>query len=144
MGSCTLVVNIPRTAVTLACSVGRGATPKDYRVLPPKIILVRHAESEGNVDNFAYTYVPDPQVPLVRSLLDDALAVLSQHLPELDHRRHEHAVSHPALMSHVYLGDAPGAWPCMGARRAVRLICSMLRGTSHRSHCDYSRVYLEC
>ncbi len=35
-------------------------------MLPPKIILVRHAESEGNVDNFAYTYVPDPQVPLVR------------------------------------------------------------------------------
>ena len=26
---------------------------------------MRHAESEGNVDNFAYTYVPDPQVPLV-------------------------------------------------------------------------------
>jgi hypothetical protein len=26
---------------------------------------VRHAESEGNIDNFAYTSVPDPQVPLV-------------------------------------------------------------------------------
>jgi len=34
-------------------------------VLPKRIILVRHAESEGNIDNFAYTYVPDPQVPLV-------------------------------------------------------------------------------
>ena len=34
-------------------------------MLPAKIILVRHAESEGNADNFAYTYVPDPQVPLV-------------------------------------------------------------------------------
>lgn len=34
-------------------------------MLPKKIILVRHAESEGNVDNFAYTYVPDMQVPLV-------------------------------------------------------------------------------
>lgn len=44
----------------------RGATPKDFRVLPKRIILVRHAESEGNIDNFAYTYVPDPQVPLVR------------------------------------------------------------------------------
>ena len=43
----------------------RGATPKDYRVLPKRIILVRHAESEGNIDNLAYTYVPDPQVPLV-------------------------------------------------------------------------------
>lgn len=44
----------------------RGATPQDYRVLPRRIVLVRHAESEGNIDNFAYTYVPDPQVPLVR------------------------------------------------------------------------------
>lgn len=42
-----------------------GATPKDFRVLPDKIFLVRHAESEGNVDNVAYTYIPDPQVPLV-------------------------------------------------------------------------------
>ena len=46
----------------------RGATPTDFRVLPAKIILVRHAESEGNADNFAYTYVPDPQMPLVRRL----------------------------------------------------------------------------
>lgn len=46
----------------------RGATPEDFRVLPRKIILVRHAESEGNVDNFAYTYVPDMKVPLVRPL----------------------------------------------------------------------------
>ena len=44
----------------------RGATPRDHRILPKRIILVRHAESEGNVDNFAYCYVPDPQVPLVR------------------------------------------------------------------------------
>ncbi len=47
----------------------RGATPPDHRVLPRHIILVRHAESEGNVDNFAYTYVPDPKVPLVRFAL---------------------------------------------------------------------------
>ena len=30
---------------------GRGATPRDMRVLPKRIFLVRHAESEGNVDN---------------------------------------------------------------------------------------------
>ena len=40
----------------------RGATPRDFRVLPRHIILVRHAESEGNVDNVAYTYLPDPKV----------------------------------------------------------------------------------
>ncbi|PNH12379.1 Broad-range acid phosphatase DET1 [Tetrabaena socialis] len=45
-------------------STNSGATPADLRVLPDKIILVRHAESEGNVDNIAYTYIPDSQVPL--------------------------------------------------------------------------------
>jgi len=50
----------------IAC---RGATPRDHRILPRRIILVRHAESEGNIDNFAYTYVPDPQVPLVSTVL---------------------------------------------------------------------------
>ena len=50
------------------CVVYRGATPQDHRILPRRIILVRHAESEGNIDNFAYTYVPDPQVPLVGNL----------------------------------------------------------------------------
>ncbi len=43
-----------------------GATPRDFRLLPRRIVLVRHAQSEGNVDNFQYTYVPDPKVPLVR------------------------------------------------------------------------------
>lgn len=45
-------------------STSSGATPRDFRILPRRIILVRHAESEGNVDNAAYTYLPDPQVPL--------------------------------------------------------------------------------
>ena len=47
-------------------STSSRATPKDFRVLPKRIILVRHAESEGNVDNQAYTYMPDPQVPLTK------------------------------------------------------------------------------
>ncbi|PSC69919.1 phosphoglycerate mutase [Micractinium conductrix] len=45
-------------------STAWGASPKDFRVLPKRIFLVRHAESEGNVDNIAYTYLPDPRVPL--------------------------------------------------------------------------------
>lgn len=44
----------------------RGATPRDFRTLPIRIVLIRHAESEGNVDNIAYTYLPDSRVPLVR------------------------------------------------------------------------------
>ena len=51
------------------CEAPFGFAEAQYRrifgVLPKRIILVRHAESEGNIDNFAYTYVPDPQVPLV-------------------------------------------------------------------------------
>jgi hypothetical protein len=47
------------------CVTCRGAIPADVRVLPDRIILVRHAQSEGNVDCDAYTYIPDPQVPLV-------------------------------------------------------------------------------
>jgi hypothetical protein len=43
----------------------RGAVPADPRVLPDRIILVRHAQSEGNVNQATYTYLPDPQVPLV-------------------------------------------------------------------------------
>lgn len=34
-------------------------------MLPDRIILVRHAQSEGNVNQHTYTYLPDPQVPLV-------------------------------------------------------------------------------
>jgi broad specificity phosphatase PhoE len=48
-------------------STSSRATPKDFRILPKRIILVRHAESEGNVDNQAYTYMPDPQVPLTKN-----------------------------------------------------------------------------
>lgn len=55
---------LPQKLVMSKCTC-RGATPRDHRILPRRIILVRHAESEGNIDNFAYTYVPDPQVPLV-------------------------------------------------------------------------------
>lgn len=50
-----------------------GATPPDYRMLPLRIVLIRHAESEGNVDNVAYTYLPDNKVPLTRQGWDQAL-----------------------------------------------------------------------
>lgn len=52
----------------------RGATPLDYRLLPRHIVLVRHAESEGNVDNTAYTYLPDPKVPLTHKGWEQAMA----------------------------------------------------------------------
>ena len=34
------------------------------RVLPRRIILVRHGESEGNVDESMYCRVPDPKISL--------------------------------------------------------------------------------
>lgn len=54
-------------------STSPGSTPEDYRILPKRIILVRHAESEGNVNNQAYTYLPDPQVPLTQNGWKQAL-----------------------------------------------------------------------
>lgn len=45
-------------------STSASATPRDYRILPDRIFLVRHAESEGNVDSSSYVTVPDSQVPL--------------------------------------------------------------------------------
>jgi len=46
-------------------STRHGATPPlDFRSLPPRIVLVRHAESAGNVDREVYARVPDPLVPL--------------------------------------------------------------------------------
>lgn len=55
-------------------STSSGATPRDFRILPRRIILVRHGESMGNVDHTAYTYVPDPQVPLSDNGFQQALA----------------------------------------------------------------------
>ena len=76
----------------------RGATPRDHRILPRRIILVRHAESEGNIDNFAYTYVPDPQVPLVSPYqsLTFARQVLTAVLCMLSRRVNQAPCSMPA------------------------------------------------
>eukprot|EP01023_Acetabularia_acetabulum_P068482 TRINITY_DN9721_c1_g1_i1.p1 TRINITY_DN9721_c1_g1~~TRINITY_DN9721_c1_g1_i1.p1 ORF type:complete len:443 (-),score=52.55 TRINITY_DN9721_c1_g1_i1:1693-3021(-) len=45
-------------------STSPSAIPPDFRVLPERIILVRHAESEGNVDMDSYSFIPDPKVPV--------------------------------------------------------------------------------
>lgn len=66
-------------------STSGGATPRDFRVLPKRIFLVRHAESEGNVDNIAYTYLPDPRVPLTARGWQQAVAAgdrLKAHMEE--------------------------------------------------------------
>ena len=51
-----------------------GATPSDLRVLPKRIILVRHGESVGNIDHRSYTNTPDPQLPLTNKGLQQAAA----------------------------------------------------------------------
>ncbi|KAI4350008.1 hypothetical protein L6164_010540 [Bauhinia variegata] len=39
--------------------------PPDHKtILPKRIILVRHGESQGNLDTAAYTTIPDHQIPL--------------------------------------------------------------------------------
>lgn len=35
-----------------------------YKILPKRIILVRHGESRGNLDGAAYTTTPDYKIPL--------------------------------------------------------------------------------
>ena len=47
--------------------VRSGATPKDLRVLPDRIILVRHAESAGNVNKHVYSMIPDRKLPLTET-----------------------------------------------------------------------------
>lgn len=37
---------------------------RERRLLPKRIILVRHGESEGNIDETLYCRVPDPLIPL--------------------------------------------------------------------------------
>eukprot|EP00775_Hariotina_reticulata_P012535 gene12535-12668_t len=49
-------------------------TIQDFRALPDKLILVRHAESVGNVDANTYCNTPDYEVPLSASGWDQAVA----------------------------------------------------------------------
>jgi broad specificity phosphatase PhoE len=44
------------------------------RVLPRRIILVRHGESEGNVDESMYCRVPDPRIRLTSKVRPPAFA----------------------------------------------------------------------
>ena len=43
------------------------------RRLPRKIILIRHAESVGNVQPESYAHTPDAEMPLVRSKMKQQL-----------------------------------------------------------------------
>lgn len=45
-------------------STSAGATPRDFRVLPARIILVRNGESYEGDDQFEYSSIPDPRIPL--------------------------------------------------------------------------------
>ena len=64
----------PRRAGLLARALSSAAPPPHERGLfrPKRIILIRHGESEGNVDEQAYTHTPDSRVPLTSRGLDQA------------------------------------------------------------------------
>lgn len=49
-------------------STSGGATPRDFRILPERIFLVRHAESLGNASELTYANVPDSQGWCERSM----------------------------------------------------------------------------
>ncbi|XP_062230716.1 phosphoglycerate mutase-like protein AT74H [Phragmites australis] len=48
----------------LFCEMTRQHHPQCARRLPKRIILVRHGESQGNLDMSAYTTTPDYRIPL--------------------------------------------------------------------------------
>ena len=60
----------------------RGATPRNFRVLPRRIVLIRHAESQGNLDDACYTYLPDNRIPLTAKGWEQARAA-GQRLREV-------------------------------------------------------------
>ncbi|GAB4835872.1 hypothetical protein Ancab_000789 [Ancistrocladus abbreviatus] len=48
------------------------SSPPTKAILPKRIILVRHGESQGNKDTKAYTTIPDHQIPLTDQGLEQA------------------------------------------------------------------------
>ncbi|OMO62452.1 Histidine phosphatase superfamily, clade-1 [Corchorus capsularis] len=44
----------------------------DHRLLPKRIILLRHGESQGNLDTSAYSTIPDHKIPLTEQGLAQA------------------------------------------------------------------------
>jgi len=53
-------------------STSAGATPQDFRVLPARIILVRHGESYEDDSQLEYSKIPDPRIPLTDNGRDQA------------------------------------------------------------------------
>lgn len=65
-------------------SASWGATPKSDRILPARIILVRHAQSQGNIDNKAYASVADSKIPITDLGQQQAAAAGVEVREELD------------------------------------------------------------
>ena len=56
------------------CEMTRQHQPQCARRLPKRIILVRHGESQGNLDMSAYTTTPDYRIPLTALGVEQARA----------------------------------------------------------------------
>ena len=56
--------------------------PNHKHTLPKRIILVRHGESQGNLDTAAYTTTPDHKIPLTPQGIDQA-RVAGAHIRRL-------------------------------------------------------------
>lgn len=50
----------------------RSQQQQQQKILPKRIILVRHGESQGNLDNSAYATTPDYKIPLTELGLEQA------------------------------------------------------------------------
>jgi bisphosphoglycerate-dependent phosphoglycerate mutase len=57
-------------------------TLEDFRALPNHIVLVRHAQSMGNLDATTYSQIPDYEVPLSPTGWEQATAC-GEHVKEI-------------------------------------------------------------
>lgn len=122
--------------------------PSDSRVLPQRIILVRHAQSEGNVNQHTYTYLPDPQVPLVsgRSTRGKLLRVLRRTTAVsvpccLGGRQHPSDTCCLLLPPAAVCQTALGREQAHEAGRTIRAHMDALHGSSDYSLYFYTSPY---
>ena len=52
----------------------RGFTREEYELLPPRIVVIRHGESVGNISRDTYSSLPDNLVPLTEKGHEEARA----------------------------------------------------------------------
>lgn len=124
-------------------------------LLPRRIVIVRHAQSKGNVDPFQYTYVPDPSVPLVSSVASaaqragtyrlDSTRPRACHAPCLAHVSVPYSQPYPLPSAPLYPSSSPQTakgWD--QAIEAGEQLRRVLAGDEDPRVFCYTSPYLRC